>query len=107
MVAHRGSISKPRACRGVRQMAAPSGVPPTPAKGSRTISPPGEELDEPGHEPRGLVRSVGLASGVTELRRVGGRPERLREVEPLAAAELVERVVRMHHSRRTTSAAGT
>ena len=53
---------------------------------------PGEELDEPGHEPRRLVRAVPLALGMTELGRVGRAPDRLREVEPLLAGQLVQRV---------------
>ena len=52
----------------------------------------GEELDESGHQARRLVGAVDLALGMTQLGRVGGRQQRLGEVEPLLAAELVERV---------------
>ena len=91
--AQRGSSSMPRARRGPRAMAAPSSVPPTPANGSRTSSPgAAEELDEPGHQPRRLVGAVRLARGVPELGRVGRRQDRLREVEPLLAGQLVELV---------------
>ncbi len=58
----------------------------------------GEELDEPGHQTRRLVGSVGLALSVAELGRVGGRQQRLGEVQPLIAGQLVERVVRVHHA---------
>src|SRR4029077_19369317 len=54
-----------------------------------------EELDEAGHEPRRLVRPAGPPDGVTQLGRVGGRPERLRAVQPLLAGELVQRVAGM------------
>ena len=53
---------------------------------------PAEELDQPGHQPRRLVRAVDPAGGVPELGRVGGRQQRLGEVEPLLAGQLVERV---------------
>ena len=49
-----------------------------------------EELDQAGHQPRRLVRAVRLARGVPELGRVGRRQDRLREVEPLLAGQLVE-----------------
>src|SRR6185436_20990559 len=51
-----------------------------------------EELDEASHQARGLVRPVGLARLVSELRRIRGRQQRLGEVEPLLAGQLVERV---------------
>ena len=54
---------------------------------------PGEELDQPGHQPGRLVRPVDLPPVVAQLRRVGRRPHRLREVEPLLAGELVELVL--------------
>ena len=54
---------------------------------------PAEELDEAGHQPRRLVGAVRLAGGVPELGRIGRRQHRLREVEPLLAGQLVERVV--------------
>ena len=53
---------------------------------------PAEELDQPRHEPGRLVRPVRLAGGVTELRRVGRREQRLGEVEPFLARQLVQRV---------------
>ena len=56
---------------------------------------PGEELDEPGHQPRRLVGSVPLAPLVAELRGVGGRPDGLGEVQPLLARQLVELVARV------------
>ena len=52
----------------------------------------GEELDEPGHQARRLVRAVGLACRVAELGGVGRRQDRLGEVQPLLARQLVERI---------------
>src|SRR5262249_3378063 len=54
-----------------------------------------EELDEPGHQPRRLVRAVGLAQGMPELRGICRRPDRFGEVQPLLAAQLVQRVSRV------------
>ena len=54
-----------------------------------------EELDQAGHEPRWLVGTVDLARHVPELRRIGRRQDRLREVEPLLAGQFVEGVVRV------------
>ena len=53
---------------------------------------PAEELDQPGHQPRRLVGAVRLARRVPELGRVGRRQDRLREVQPLLAGQLVELV---------------
>ena len=53
---------------------------------------PAEELDQPGHQARRLVRAMGLARDVSELRWVGRREQRLGEVQPLLAGQLVERV---------------
>ena len=55
----------------------------------------GEELDQAGHQARRLVRPVRPARGVPELRRVGRRQQRLGEVQPLLAGQLVERVGRV------------
>ena len=55
----------------------------------------GEELDQAGHQARRLVRAVRPSPGVAELGRVGRRPHRLREVQPLLAGELVEVVGRV------------
>ena len=51
-----------------------------------------EELDQAGHQARRLVRPVRPSRGVPELRRVGRRQQRLGEVEPFLAGQLVERV---------------
>ena len=51
-----------------------------------------EELDQPGHQSRRLVRAMDPAGGVSELGWVGGRQQRLGEVQPLLAGQLVERV---------------
>ena len=70
---------------------------PRPANGSSTSSPPRrEELDEPGHQAWWLVGAVGSAVGVAQLGGVGRRPERLGEVQPLLAGQLVQRVVGVH-----------
>ena len=83
----------PMARRGPRAMAAPSSVPPTPANGiEHQLAGLAEELDESRHQPRRLVRAMGLAGRVAELRRIGRRQHRLREVEPLLAGQLVELV---------------
>lgn len=57
-----------------------------------------EELDQPGHQARGLVRPVGPPDLVPQLGRVGGRPDRLREVQPLLAGKFVQRVARVRWS---------
>ena len=56
------------------------------------VARPAEELDEPGHQARRLVGSMGLARDVPELRWVGRREQRLGEVQPLLAGQLVERI---------------
>ena len=57
-----------------------------------------EELDQAGHQARRLVGAVRPSPGVAELGRVGRRPHRLREVQPLLAGELVEVVGRVWRS---------
>ena len=97
--AQRGSISRPSARRGVRQMAAPSSVPPTPANGSSTTSSPlVKNSMSRGHQPRWLVGTVRLACGVAQLGGIGGREQRLGEVEPFITAQFIERIVRMDGS---------
>ncbi len=53
---------------------------------------PAEELDQARHQPGRLVRAMGFPGSVPELRRIGRRQERLREVEPLVARQLVQGV---------------
>ncbi len=53
---------------------------------------PREELDEAGHETGRLVRPVPSPRPVAELRGIGRDEDRLREVEPLLPAELVQLV---------------
>ena len=83
----------PSARRGPRAMAAPSSVPPTPANGSRTSSPVRLKNSISRAISRGgLFAPCALPRGVPELRRVGRRQQRLGEVQPLLAGQLVERV---------------
>ena len=85
--------------RGVRQIAAPSSVPPTPANGSSTSSPPLVKNSISRAISRGgLLAPCALRVGVPQLGRIGRRPERLGEVEPLLAGQLVEAVVRVHRT---------
>ena len=54
-----------------------------------------EELDQAGHQPRRLVRAVRPPRTMPELGRIGRRQQRFREVQPLLAGQLVERVGRV------------
>ena len=64
---------------------------------------PAEELDQARHQPRRLVRAVDPPGRVPQLGRVGRGQQRLGEVEPLLAGQLVERVggVRARAGRRS------
>ena len=64
---------------------------------------PAEELDQSAHEPWGLVRSVYSALGVAQLGWIGRRPDRLGEVEPLLAGQLVEGVARVRDATTVAS----
>ena len=93
----------PMARRGPRAIAAPSSVPPTPANGSSTSSPVLVKNSMSRAMSRGgLFAPWALRRCVPQLRGVGRRPDRLREVEPLLAGELVEvvggvgRAARLH-----------
>ncbi len=59
------------------------------------LSGPAEELDQTRHQPRRLVGSVDTADGMAELRRVGRGQQRLGEIQPLLAGQLVESVGRV------------
>ena len=84
-------------------MAAPSSVPPTPANGSSTSSPVRVKNSIRRAISRGgLFAPWALARGVAELGRVGRRQQRLGEVQPLLAGQLVERVVGVGRRRPTS-----
>ena len=101
--ARRARRSRPSAARArsparvaaPRQIAAPRSVPPTPANGSRTSSPALVKNSIRRAMSRGgLLAPCALRARVAELGGVGRGPDRLGEVEPLLAGELVEVVGR-------------